>query len=344
MSLDQLKKDIKSGLTYPIYLLHGEEGYLIDEAADFLEGHLMQEHEKAFDQQILYGMDVDARYVIEQLQLFPMIAPRRVVFVREAQQMTDLKDMESFFQKPAPGSILVLCHKGKAMDKRLKAYDAVKKNGFILAAERLKEKDIQPWLLKAAAALNIKLDAAAAETMIELIGEEVSLLHPELVKLAGTHAGGKPVTREDILDVVGMSREYNVFELQNALESGNVIKTLRIGASMADQKGYSLIPVIALLSGYYTRLYAIKSMGAATDAAIGDVIGNKSPFLIGKGKEAARRYPLEVLEKSIAWLHVYDMKAKGWGFSGGDDRALTIELLDRLLFPNNYPMPEDIEV
>ena len=242
-----------------------------------------------------------------------MLASRRVVFVREAQQMEDLKELESYFNRPAPGSILILSHKGKSMDKRLKAYDAIKKNGFVFAADKLKDKDVLPWLMKAASDLKLKIDPDAGEAMIELIGEEISLLYPELTKLAVNHAGGNAISKTDILDLIGLSREYNVFELQNALESGNVTKTLSIGARMAEQKGYS-------------------------DNAIGEAIGNKSPFFINKNKEAARKYSLDTIEKCIGWLHVYDMKSKGWQYSGGDDRALTIELLDRLLFPDNYPV------
>jgi DNA polymerase-3 subunit delta len=158
MSLSQLQKDFKAGKIYPVYLLHGEESYLIDEAANYLEEHLLQENEKAFDQQILYGMDVNARNVIEQLMLFPLLAPRRVVIIREAQQIEDLKELEGIASRPAPSSVLVLCHKGKALDKRLKLYDAIKKNGFILAADRMKEKEVQSWLMDTATSLHIKLD------------------------------------------------------------------------------------------------------------------------------------------------------------------------------------------
>jgi DNA polymerase-3 subunit delta len=266
-----------------------------------------------------------------------MIAPRRVVFVREAQQLEEIKELEAYVNRPAPSSILVLCFKGKSMDKRLKVYDGIKKNGFILPADALKEKEVLPWLLKSAGELKLKIDTDAGEAMIELIGHEISLLYPELKKLALTHSGSGSISKNDILDVVGLSREYNVFELQNALESGNVLKTMRIGARMAEQKGYSIIPLIALLSGFYSRIYIVKSMGNASDAAIGEAIGNKSPFFIGRNKDAARRYSLETVEKCIGWLHVYDMKSKGWLYTGGDDRALTIELLDRLLFPNTEP-------
>ncbi len=338
MSIEQLKKDLKSGTTYPLYLLHGEESYLVDEAANYLEEHLLQEHERVFDQQILYGMDCSARHIIEQLQLFPMLAPKRVVIVREAQMIEDLKDLESYASKPAPSSILVLCMKGKSMDKRLKLYDALKKNGFIIAADPLKEKDVLPWLMKSASSLKLNINAEAGEAMIELIGNDISSLYPELTKLAVNHAGGAMISKNDILDLIGLSREYNVFELQTALESGNVLKTMRIATSMADMKGYSIIPLIALLAGHYSRIYAAKSLGQATDAAIGEAIGNKNPYVITKAKEAARKYSLETLEKSIGWLHVYDMKSKGWLFSGGDDKALTIELIDRLLYPDSSPM------
>lgn len=337
MTIDILKKSIKEGSTHPIYLLHGAESYLIDQATEFLENNLLQEAEKVFDQQVLYGMDVNARYVVEQLQLFPMMAPRRVVIVKEAQQMDDFKNLEAYVKHPAPSSILVLCHKGKAVDKRLKMFDALKKNGFILDATPLKEKEVLPWLLSAAKNLKLSIDAQSGEALIELIGNEISLLHPELAKLAINHAGGPPISRDDIIDLVGLSREYNVFELQTALESGNPVKTLQIGARMAEQKGYSIIPLIALLYGFYSRIYIVKSLGATTDDVIGDAINNRSPFFISRNKQAARKYSMDTVEKCLCWLHIYDMKSKGWNFTGGDDRALTIELLDHLLFPETMP-------
>ncbi len=337
MSVEQLQKDFQSGKIYPVYLFQGEETLLIDQAAAFLEDHLLQEHERAFDQQILYGMDVSARYVLEQLMLFPLLAVRRVVFVREAQQMDDLKDLESYVLKPAPSSVLVLSYKGKSLDKRTKLYDAIRQKGFILSADPLKFRDVLPWLTKTAGAMKIKLDPEAASAMVDLIGEEMSLLHPELKKLAISHADGKTVTVTDILDLVGMSREYNVIELQNALETGNVTRIMRIGSRMSEQKGYSIIPLIALLYGYYSRLYAVKSLGQATDAAIGEAINNKNPFVINKHKELVRKYSSEHLENCLQWLHIYDMKSKGWEYTGGDDRALTIELLDHLLYSEMHP-------
>ncbi len=337
MSLSQLQKDIKAGNIYPVYLLHGEESYLIDEAAELLESHLLEDNEKAFDQQILYGMDINARYVIEQLMLFPLLASRRVVLIREAQQLEDLKELDNYASRPAPSSVLILCHKGKSLDKRTRLYDAIKQKGFILAADRMKEKEVLIWLMNTAAALYIKLDHEAANLMIELIGTEISQLYPELKKLAISHSNIKPVMPADIIDLVGMSREYNVFELKNALEAGDVVKTIKVGARMAEQKGYNLIPLIALLNGYYSSLLIVKSLGNASDAVIGEALGNKSSWLIGKTKDTARRYSQENLERCIAWLHEYDMKAKGW-YSGADDRALTIELLDHLLYPGQAPV------
>jgi DNA polymerase-3 subunit delta len=337
MSFSQLQKDIKSGKIYPVYLLHGEESYLIDEASAFLEHSLLQDHEKVFDQQILYGTDVTGKYVMEQLMLFPMMASRRLVVVREAQQIEGLTDLETFVQKPVPTSILVLCHKNKNLDKRTKVYDGIKKNGFILAADKLKESEVLPWVLTTAGELNMKLDHDAAEAMVELIGGEISRLYPELKKLASGVTPGQSVTKLEILDLVGMSREYNVFELQNAIESGDVVKSMKIGAMISEQKGYSIIPLIALLSGYFTRLYITRSMGSADDTAVGEAIGIKSAYVVRNYKSAARKYSVETLERCIGWLHVYDMKSKGWNYRGGDDRALTIELLGHLMHPDYVP-------
>ncbi|HZV68255.1 MAG TPA: DNA polymerase III subunit delta [Saprospiraceae bacterium] len=338
MSIDKLKKEIKSGKFSPVYLLHGEESYLIDEAASFLEQSILQEHEKVFDQQILYGSDVNARYILEQLMQFPMMAPRRLVIVREAQLMDGILELEAFAHKPVPSSILVLCYKGKSLDKRTKLYDGIKKHGFILAADKLKEADILPWVLDTAAEMKMKLDYDAAEAMVELIGNEISVLFPELQKLAGNVTPGVAITKMEILDLVGLSREYNVFELQNALESGNVIKTMRIGAMIAEQKGYSIIPLIALLAGNYTKMYVIRSMINADDNVIAEAMGLKSPYPVRILRQSAKKYTLETLERCIGWLHVYDMKSKGWNWPHKDDRALTIELLGHLMHPDYVPV------
>ena len=343
MSLSQIKKDIKAGKFYPVYLLHGEESYLIDESSAYLEQNILQDHEKVFDQQVLYGSDCDARYIMEQLMLFPMIASRRLVIVREAQQMDDLPALETFALKPVPTSILVLCHKNKNLDKRTKLYDGIKKNGFVLAADKLKESEVLPWLLGSATDLNLKLDHDAAEAMIELIGGEISRLYPELKKLAGIATPGAPVTKIEILDLVGLSRDYNVFELQKALESGDVIRTMKIGSMIAEQKGYSIIPLIALLAGYYTRLYIVRSMLPSDEDSISEAIGIKSMYVVKGYIFAAKKYSPEVLERCIGWLHVYDMKAKGWNFRGGDDRALTIELLGHLMHPDYVPQFTDYQ-
>lgn len=337
MSFDQIRKDLKAGKIYPIYLLHGEETYLIDQAADLLENTIVQEHEKAFDQQILYGTDVDARYVMEQLMLFPLIAQRRLVIVREAQLMSDIKDLENYAGRPAPSSVLILCYKGKALDKRTRLFSAIKENGYILSAEPLKEKEVVPWVIQTAKETGVALEPDAAEAMVELIGGEISKLYPELIKLKGVHTKSGTVSRTEILDLVGISREYNVFQLQDAFNSGDKMKTMKIAMIMADSKEYSVIMLIATLAGYFTRLYTIRSMPGADEGAIGDAIGIKAPFIVRKMRTEAAGYSLQALERIIGWLHVYDMKSKGWGNRVADDRALTIELLDHLMHPDSEP-------
>src|SRR5687768_7608235 len=338
MSIDLLHKDIKAGKFYPLYLFHGEEAYLIDEAAELIENSVVEEAAKPFDQQILYGTDYDARSVIEQLMLFPLLAPRRLVIVREAQLIGDIKELEGYALRPAPSSILVLCYKGKSLDKRLKLYDAIKKNGFVLAADPLKEQQVIPWLMQTSKELGLKLEPDAAEALVELIGPDVSKLYPELKKLKGIHTKSGSVSRSEIIDLVGMSREYNVFELQGALEEGDALKMMKIAMIMAEHKDYSVIMVVATLAAYFTRVYAVKSMPSADDGALGEAIGIKTPFVIRKYKVAANKYSPEQLERIIQWLHIYDMKAKGWGNKSGDDRALTIELLGHIMHPEKVPV------
>jgi DNA polymerase-3 subunit delta len=334
MDLESLKRDLKAGHVAPIYLLHGEERYFIEAAEALLEETIMP-GEAAFDKFIAYGNEVTRMGLLDQLHGLPFIEPRRLVMLREAQLMDgeEFYKLESYVGRPAPSSVFVIAFKGKKVDKRRKFVDALRKaGGFILESDKLGDKEILPWLEQAAKGLGLRLAQGAPEAMVELIGKEVSLLYPELVKLAGAFGRDKTVAVPDILDLVGMSREYNAFELKNAIEGGDRAKAMKIGTRMAEQKGYSIIPVIALLIGYYANLYTVRSLGKASAEEVGEAIGNKNAFIVRRTMEQATRYTPDRLERCLAWLHEYDMKSKGWENPGRDDKSLTIELLDKLLY------------
>lgn len=332
MDIATLKKDIQSEKYYPVYLLHGEERFFIEQAETLLEANLIEENAKSFDQFKVYGADVTFAQIRDQLTMFPMLGPRRAVFIREAQTMDEFYQLESYVARPIPSTVLVLSFKGKKVDKRKKFYQLVKDNGWVLESEKLDDKQIMPWLQKTASELNLRFADGAPEALVDLLGKEVSLLYPELIKLQLAFPEGTSIQINDILDFVGMSREYNVFELKNAMDAGQREKAMKIGAFMAEQKGYSIIPFIALLAGHYSNLYAIRSLGSPTADQVGQVTGNKSPYVIKLNMEQAKKYSLERLEYIISQLHEYDMKSKGWNNPGRDDRMLTIELLDKILY------------
>lgn len=334
MSLDDLKHALGAGAIAPVYLLHGEERFFIEAAEDLLEKTLMP-GESAFDKFIAYGNEVTRAGLLDQLHGLPFLEPRRLVMLREAQLMEgeEFYKLETYVARPAPSSVLVIAFKGKKVDKRRKFLDNLKKGGgFVLESDKLSDKQVVPWIDQTARTLGVKLEAGAAGAMLELIGTEVSLLYPELLKLSVAFERGKAVAIPDILELVGMSREYNSFELKNAMESGDKAKAMKIGTRMAEQKGYSIIPVIGLLVGHYANLYTVRALGKPTVDEVGEAIGNKSPFVIKKVMEQAVRYTPGQLEQCLSWLHVYDMKSKGWKNPGRDDKSLTIELLDKLLF------------
>lgn len=332
MDFAALKKDVQAGKIYPVYLLQGEERFFIEQAENFLDSHLVDEGARSFDLFKAYGADLTFAQLRDQLTLFPMLGQRRAVLVREAQAMDEFYQLESYVARPIPSTVLVLSFKGKKVDKRKKFFQLVKDHGWVLEADKLDDKQITPWLLKTAAELDIRFADGAPEALIDLIGKEVSLLYPELVKLQLAFPEKSAIQINDILDFVGMSREYNVFELKNAMDSGQREKAMKIGAHMADQKGYSIIPFIALLAGHFANLYAIRSLGNPTADQVGQVLGNKSPYVVKLNIDQAKRYSIERLEFIIGQLHDYDMKSKGWKNPGRDDKSLTIELLDKIMF------------
>lgn len=216
MTHEQILNDLKAGKFKNVYLLHGDEPYFIDTLVSWMEHHLLSEDAQAFNQTVVYGKDVDHRAIIDEARQFPLMSDRRVIIVREAQEMKTLKDLADYAKKPVPHTILVLVHKHKSFDKRLALAKALA-DQVVFESKKLYDNQLPSWILGYAKSIQLGIDDKMAQILADYLGNDLSKIANELDKLALSQGRGVKISLEVIQDQIGISKEFNVFELQKAL-------------------------------------------------------------------------------------------------------------------------------
>lgn len=316
-----------------MYFLHGPEPYFIDSIEKFIEENALPEEQKAFNQIILYGKDVDANTVIDNARRFPMMAEHQVVILREAQMMRELKDLETYLQQPQPSTILVICHKHKNFTGK-KLIDLASKTGVVFESKKLYENQVFDWVQDHIRSLGYDITSHATNLLIEYLGTDVSVIVLELEKLALHLEKGVTINEEHIEEYVGISREYNVFELNKALGLRDIAKVSRILQNFsANPKRNPDVMVIGSLANYFARLYQLHFLKSEPDTVITKALGLRSSYALREYKQALRNYPLSKTMEVISTLKQYDLMSKGVDYSstGKDESALLKELVWKIL-------------
>ncbi|MAT56133.1 MAG: DNA polymerase III subunit delta [Saprospirales bacterium] len=322
------KKDFK-----PVYFLHGPEPYFIDSIEKFIEENALPEEQKAFNQIILYGKDVDANTVIDNARRFPMMAEHQVVILRESQMMRELKDLETYLKQPQPSTILVICHKHKKFTGK-KLLDLASNTGVVFESKKLYENQVFDWVQDHIRSLGYDITSHATNLLIEYLGTDVSVIVLELEKLALHLEKGVTINEEHIEEYVGISREYNVFELNKALGLRDIAKVSRILQNFsANPKRNPDVMVIGSLANYFARLYQLHFLKSEPDSVITKALGLRSSYALREYKQALRNYPLSKTMEVISTLKQYDLMSKGVDYSstGKDESALLKELVWKIL-------------
>ena len=310
MSAESIIKDIKSGKIYPVYFLTGDEPYYIDFLSDYIEHHLLSETEKAFNQTTLYGKDADARRVVDELMQYPMMAQHRLVIIKEAQEMKNFNDLESYILKPVPHSILVINYKNKKLDKRTKIAKAIQDNAVLFETKKLYENQVPDWIMKYAESKSIKIDPNAARMIAEFVGTELHKLSNEIDKLALSYKG--TVSIDIIREQIGISREFNIFELQKALSSRDKLKSMLIGRNLGENAKSNPIQIsIVNLFNYFMKVMMALQHQHVSDADLAKMLGLGNTFFISEYRTAARNFTLAKLREIIQYLSDMDLMSKG---------------------------------
>ncbi|MEY3052198.1 MAG: hypothetical protein RLY31_1983 [Bacteroidota bacterium] len=327
---------LKKGQFRPVYFLHGAEPYFIDLLSGFVEEHALQDHEKAFNQTVLYGRDTQAGQIIDQARRYPMMAERQVVIVKEAQDLKDLKDLEPYFERPTPSTVLVLCHKHKPFNTKTKLAKAIESNGILFEAKKLYDNQIAAWIQDHAAQLQLKVDAAVADLLAEYLGTDLSLVVHELDKLAIQLERGATVSTALVESQIGISREYNVFELQKALAYQHRDRIFRITRHFAaNPRKHPLVMVVASLASFFSRLLMYHALRQLPDQQVQSAMGLRSTYALAEYRAASAVFSPKRTADVIHLLLQYDLKSKGVDFnmSANQEGELLRELVWKVINP-----------
>ena len=336
MDFSALLKSIKTKDFKPIYLLHGEEPYFIDQLEETIERNALAEHERAFNQTVAYGKDTEYLQIVDAARRFPMMAERQLVILREAQDMRDLKELAAYAEKPAPTTVLVISHKHKKLNGNLTLFKNIRKNGVVFESKALYDNKVPAWITHYLKDRKYTIQPEASSLLAEYLGTSLGKITNELDKLMLNLPRGAEITSEVVEEQVGISKDYNVFELQRAIGHYEETKVARIlHYFRANPKAAPLPMVTGSLYNYFSKVFLLKELHAKRESrqAIMKALGLRFDFFLADYEQTARNYGLKELYRVFALLREYDLKSKGVGsnLAGKEESELMKEMVWRLM-------------
>ena len=325
----QLIADLSAGKYKPVYLLTGEENYYIDVVSDYFEENVIDPSVRDFDQTVVYGRDVDMATVISTAKRYPMMSPIHLVIVKEAQDIA-VKEWEllaNYLQQPSPQSVLVFCYRHKKLDKRTAAYKAIDKTGVVYESPRIYDNQVPAWISREVGAHGYSIGDKAAAMLAEYLGTDLGKIANELGKLYPLLPAGGAITEQLIEDQIGISKDYNIFELQKAIGRRDPLMCNRIvNYFAANPKKNPIQQVLPLLYSYFLKIMIYHQLENKSDAA--KALGCP-PSFVSDYATAAHNFPLGKLASCIGYLYETDLRSKGVRNSGNVTDG---ELLKELIF------------
>ncbi len=331
---EQIISDMHNKIYKPIYFLMGEEGYFIDSITNTLEKSILSDTEKDFNQTILYGRDTDLGTVINTAKRFPMGANYNVVIVKEAQEIKGLEGAPagskdpflSYAENPVKSTILIINLRNKKLDKRKKIYKTLDNNGCLFLSDKIYENKVGTWVTKYLKDKGYKIEPKAAELIASQLGNNLSKVTNEVDKLLITHDQNKPITTHEIEENIGISKEFNVFELQDAIGKRDKNRALLIATNMAkNPKTKSLMPILANLYSYFAKILTIHYTDNKSPQALATTLG-VHPFFVKEYIHASNNFTKGQVIKIFHHLRNYDAISKGINSATVQEEELLKEL------------------
>lgn len=323
---------IKKGDVKPIYFLMGEEAYFIDKISDYIEDNVLQEDEKGFNQMVLYGRDVTIDEIVGNAKRFPMMAEKQVIIVKEAQDLSrTIEQLTDYAENPQPSTVLVLNYKYKKLDKRKKLHKAISKSGIIYENKRLYENQVADWIRKELQSRNYQIAPKAAQMLVEFLGTDLSKIDNELQKLQLVCPEGTNITPEIIEENIGISKDFNNFELRKAVGEKDSLKAHRIiNYFSQNPKDNPMVVTVSLLFSFFSQLLQYHGLQDKSKGNVAKAL-KVNPYFVGDYATAAQNYPMKKVSQIVSHLRDADVKSKGVGAANVPQGDLLKELLVKIM-------------
>jgi DNA polymerase-3 subunit delta len=337
MAHRQIIRDIRAGKFSSMYVLHGEESFFIEEIYKEIISNVVDEASKDFNETILYGRDADLSDILAAARRFPMMSDRQLVLVKEAQELKcwkrkdELEKLAAYAESPVSSTVLVFCYMNKKIDGRSKAVKTLSKNGILFLSDKIRDYKLPQWISEYITSVKLSIDSQSSTLLAEYLGNDLSKVVNEITKLKISLPEGSTITSEIIEKHIGISKDYNVFELQRALGTKNIDKASRIVNHFeANPKNNPLAMVIPVLSAYFSRLFIYHGLKDKSQSSAARAM-SCSPYAVKDYASAARVFSAAKVARIFGYLRDADRKSKGQGNATISDGMLLRETVFKIL-------------
>jgi DNA polymerase-3 subunit delta len=330
MSAEKILGEWKKGRFKPIYWLEGEEPYFIDMVVDYAEHHILSESEAGFNLTIFYGRDADWAAVVNACRRYPMFAERSVVLLKEAQHMRDIDKLEPYIENPLNSTVFVVSYKEKKVDARTKFAKLLKQNAEVFTTKKIYDSQLPEWASNMVQQHGLTISQKALQLLVDHIGNDLSRIQNEIEKLAVNLGSRKNITEDDIETYIGVSKEFNVFELQDAMVRKDLAKAIRIIQYFeANPKAAPIQMMLPALYNFFSKVYMIFGV-QGDEKTLASAIG-VNPYFIKDYIAAAKNYAYEGVERILLLLHEYNLRSVGVNNAGAEDSSLMKEMVVKMM-------------
>lgn len=331
MTFEEIIGNLQKKIYHPVYFLMGEETYFIDKISDYIADNVLTEAEKGFNQTVLYGKDLEPSTIIGNARRFPMMANHQVIIVREAQNIKKIEDLEPYVKNPLNSTILVINYKYKTLDKRKTFPKLIDQKGVLFESKKIYDNQLPAWITTYLKNQRYTISPQAAAMIAEYLGTDLGKVVNELDKLIISLPAGTQITPDHIEKNIGISKEFNVFELQNALGDRDLLRANRIiNYFGANPSSNPVTVVVSALFSYFSKLLNYHFLEDKSQNNVASVL-QVHPFFVKNYVAAAKNYNIKKLVEIVSILREYDMKSKGWGNVSASQADLQKEMIYRIL-------------
>ncbi len=330
MSVEKIISEWKKQVFKPVYWLEGEEEYYIDKLVDYAEHQILNESDASFNLSVFYGRDSSWADVVNACMRYPMFSERQVVLLKEAQHMKDIDKLEAYIEKPLATTIFVVSYKDKKLDGRSKLAKLLKQKAVLVTTKKIYENQLPEWTQELIQSKQLSISPKGLALLVDHIGNDLTRIENEIEKIAINLGKRKTITEDDIEEFVGVSKDFNVFELQSALARKDLPKSIRIIQYFeSNPKAAPIQFILPSLYGFFSKVFMVFGAGTNDEKGVAAAIGVPA-FFVRDYMQAAKTYDYQGIERVLLLLHQYNLKSIGIHDAGTEDASLLKEMVCKM--------------